>query len=178
MQNQMVAAHLRDRFVENMSTMRRWESLPGPRLHIARHMPDGPSLPPPDAHDAAPCAENTSPCAHTLRAPDVITHLARGLDDTVVCLGNHYIFGHVCVPSTPFLPIFSSPTPAASPTPWTGIRPTPCATPLPIPNTCYEAKFCIDVDGEHTPIIRAETWTLICLDILELQAEPAFGSRD
>ena len=167
--NQMVAAHLRDRFVENMSTMRRLESLPEPRLHIAPHMPDGPSLPLPDAHEAAPCAEKTSRCAHThtLRAPDVITHLAQGLDDMVVSLGNHSIFGHVFVPSTPFPPIFSSratslTTPAASPTLSTGIRPTPCATPLeaglpgrlarPIPNIGYEAKFCIDVDGDHTPV--------------------------
>ena len=62
--------------------------------------------------------------------------------------------------STPLLPLFSSPT--ASPTPLTGFRLNPCATPLwgrpsghlagPIPNTGYEPKFCIDVSSEHTPI--------------------------
>ena len=71
------------------------------------------------------------------------------------------------VRSNPFLPIFLTPTasltpPTASPTPLTGIRLTPCATPLwsgpsghladPIPNTGHEPKFCIDVSSEHTPI--------------------------
>ena len=72
------------------------------------------------------------------------------------------------VPSSPFPTIFSSPTasltpPAASPTPLTGIRLNPCATPLrdgpsghladsTIPNTGYEPKFCIDVSSEQTPI--------------------------
>ena len=51
---------------------------------------------------------------------------------------------------------------SASPTPLTGIKLNPCATPLwggpsghlagPIPNTGYEPKFCIDVSSEHTPI--------------------------
>ena len=51
---------------------------------------------------------------------------------------------------------------SASPTPLTGIKFNPCATPLwggpsgqladPIQNTGYEPKFCIDVSGEHTPI--------------------------
>ena len=54
------------------------------------------------------------------------------------------------------------PPPTASPTPLTGIRLNPCATPLwggpsghladPIPNAVYEPKFCIDVSSEHTPI--------------------------
>ena len=71
------------------------------------------------------------------------------------------------VPSNPFPPIFSSlasslTPPTAPPTPLTGIRLNPCATPLwggpsghladPIPDTGYEPKFCIDVSGEHTPI--------------------------
>ena len=64
------------------------------------------------------------------------------------------------VPSTPFPPIFSSPT--TTPTPLTGLRLTPCATPLwggppghladPTPNIGSEPKFCIDVSSEHTPI--------------------------
>ena len=71
------------------------------------------------------------------------------------------------VPSTPFPPVFSSPTtsltpPTASPTSLTGIRSTSCATPLgdgpsghladPIPNTGSEPKFCIDVSSERTPM--------------------------
>ena len=64
------------------------------------------------------------------------------------------------VPSTPFPPIFSSPT--ASLTLLTGIRLNPCATPLwggpsgrladPTRNTGYEPKFCNDVSSDHTPI--------------------------
>ena len=48
------------------------------------------------------------------------------------------------------------------PTPLTGIRPNPCATPLwggpsghledPTPNTGNEPKFCVDVSRKHTPI--------------------------
>ena len=61
---------------------------------------------------------------------------------------------------TPFLPVFTSST--TTPTPMTGIRLNPCATPFwggppgyeadPPPNTGYEPKFCIDVSSEHTPI--------------------------
>ena len=49
-----------------------------------------------------------------------------------------------------------------TPTPLTGIRLIPCAIPFcrgptghladPTPNRGYEAKFCIDVSSEHTPI--------------------------
>ena len=75
---------------------------------------------------------------------------------------SHFIIGHVFVECSfdPVSSYFSSP--AASPTPLTGIRLNPCATPLwggpsghladPIPNTGYEPKFCIDVSCEHTPI--------------------------
>ena len=61
---------------------------------------------------------------------------------------------------TPFPPVCTSAT--TTPTPLTGIRLDPCATPLwggpsghladPTPNTGYEPKFCIDVSSEHTPI--------------------------
>ena len=70
------------------------------------------------------------------------------------------VFSLLNVPSTPFPPVFSPST--TTPTPLTGIRPNPCATPLwsgpsghladPTPNTSYEPKICIDVSGEHTPI--------------------------
>ena len=103
------------------------------------------------------------------RTPDVVTHLAPGIDDLFVCLKiiPSLVMSLLNVPSTPFPPIFSSPatsltTPAASPALPTGIRPNTCATPLGdglpdhlagrIPNTGYEPKFCIDVDSEHTPI--------------------------
>ena len=70
------------------------------------------------------------------------------------------------VPQIPFPPVF---TPSSNtPTPLTGIRQNPCATPLwggpsghladPTPNTGYEPKFCIDV--------RTSTY----LDIPEPQA--------
>ena len=65
----MAATHLQDRFVEkHVSTMRRLELLPEPRLHIARHTPDGPS----DAHEAAPC-----PWRRRTNAPDNARQMAR-----------------------------------------------------------------------------------------------------
>ena len=90
------------------------------------------------------CTDNTSPYAHTgtfsrcarLRTPDVITRLAQGLT-TCLCVCPKVISPLVMpllnVPSTPFLPIFSTPaaslTPlTASPTPLTGIRLNPCVT--------------------------------------------------
>ena len=104
-----------------------------------------------------------SRCAR-LRTPDVITRLAQGL---TICLCASKVISSLVmsllnVPSTPFPPIFSSPTASltpliASPTPLTGIRLNRCATPLwggpsghladPIPNTGYEP----DVSSEHTP---------------------------
>ena len=61
---------------------------------------------------------------------------------------------------TSFLPVFALAT--TTPTPRTGIRLNPCATPLwggpsghladPTPNTGYEPKFCINVSSERTPI--------------------------
>ena len=102
---------------------------------------------------------------------------------------------HLGVPGfTPFPPVFTSST--ATPTPQTGIRLNPCATPLwggpsghlagPTLNTGYEPKFCTDVSRASTrrsifrperaasslrmtrrsPLLR----TLICLDIQEQAA--------
>ena len=58
--------------------MRRWEILPDPRLHIARHMPERTIvqeafLPSPDAHEAVPC-----PWRRRTNEPDRARQLARG----------------------------------------------------------------------------------------------------
>ena len=104
-------------------------------------------------------------CTHahffSLRTPHVITRLAQEPDDSL-CAWKiiTLVMSLLDVPSTPFPPIFSPPT--TTPTPLTGIRRDPSATPLwggpsghradPTPNTGYEPKFCIDVSGEHTLI--------------------------
>ena len=114
---------------------------------------------------------NTSPYAHTrtfsrcarLRTPDVSTRLAKGLAIRLCAskVISSLVMSLLNVPSTTFPPTYSSPT--ASPTPLTGIRLNPCATPLwsgpsghhladPTRNTGYEPKFCIIVSSEHTPI--------------------------
>ena len=92
----------------------------------------------------------------------MITRLGQGLDDSLCVQKSHFILvmSLLNVPSTPFPPVFSPST--ATPTPLTGIRLNPCATPLwggpsghlsdPTPNTGHEPKFCIDVSSEHTPI--------------------------
>ena len=106
----------------------------------------------------------------TLRTPDVITRLAQGLDDLLVCLTSQFTIGHVYVecsfdPVSSYFLITYCLTDATycltDATDWNQIK-TPCATPLwsgpsghladPIPNIGYEPKFCIDVSGEHTPI--------------------------
>ena len=74
------------------------------------------------------------------------------------------------------------------------MRLNPCAAPLwggpsghlagPIPDTGYEPNTIMDVDSEHTPInlpTRHEfrsplPRTLLCLDILSIQQQPAVGS--
>ena len=70
------------------------------------------------------------------------------------------------VPSTPFPLVFSPST--TTPTPLTGIRLNPRATPLwggpsghladPTPNTGYEPKICIDVANTRRSTFRPETW--------------------
>ena len=70
------------------------------------------------------------------------------------------------VPSTPFPLVFSPST--TTPTPLTGIRLNPCATPLsggpsghladPTPNTGYEPKICIDVASTRRSTFRPEIW--------------------
>ena len=85
-----------------------------------------------------------------------------------MCLKSHSIIGHVFVECSfdPFPTIFSSHTasltpPTATLTPLTGIRLTPCATPLrdgpsghPIRSQTQDQspKICFDVGSEHTPI--------------------------
>ena len=111
------------------------------------------------------CAANTSPNAHTRTLSRCALHMwsyvwLKGL--TILCVSGKVISSLVLsllhVPSAPFPLVFSPST--TTPTPLTGIRPNPCATPLwggpsghlfgPTPNIGHEPKFCIDVSGEHT----------------------------
>ena len=113
------------------------------------------------------CTDNTSPYAHTrifFAAHATCDHTfgSRAWRFSVCLEKSHFIIGRVFVECSfdPFPPIFSSPP--TTPTPLTGIRLNPCATPLwggpsghladPTPNTGYGPKFCIDVSSEHTPI--------------------------
>ena len=122
------------------------------------------------------CTDNTSQYTHahffSLRTSHVTARVAQGPTSSrrLICLRASKIIPSsvmslLCVHSTPFpshVLFTSQTTPAASPALLTGIRPNRCATSLgdglpgrlvvPIPNTSYETKFCIDVDSEHTPI--------------------------
>ena len=88
---------------------------------------------------------------------------------TILCVSRKVILSLVMsllnVPSTPFPPVFSPST--TTPTPLTGIRLNPRATPLwggpsghladPTPNTGYEPKICIDVASTRRSTFRPET---------------------
>ena len=73
-----------------------------------------------------------------------VSHFAHFIQCT--CIGSRCLSDSVCLSKNiPSAHLSSSTTP---PTPLTGIRLNPCATPY----TGYEPKFCIDVSSEHTPI--------------------------
>ena len=110
------------------------------------------------------CTVNTSPYAHTrlffsLSTSYAITRLAQGFDDSLCVWKTHFVIGHVFVECSfdqeersPMLKhgsvVRPRTSPSASPTPLTGIRLNPCATPLwngrsgrladPTPNTGTE----------------------------------------
>ena len=117
----------------------------------------------------------TDACAHFSRC---VPHLAQFTQ--CACIGSKYLSDspsvsqksshprscHLRVPEfSAFLPVFTSST--TTPTPLTGIRLNPCATPLcggpsghladPTPNTGSEPKFCIDGSSERTPT-SLPTW--------------------
>ena len=108
----------------------------------------------------------THACAHFSRC---VSHFAQFIQCTSI--GSRCLSDSVCLSEimpllgvlqfSAFPPVLSSST--TTPTPLTGIRLNPCATPLwcgpsgplacPTPNTSYEPKFCINISSEHTPII-------------------------
>ena len=89
---------------------------------------------------------------------------------TILCVSRKVISSLVMsllnVPSTPFPLVFSPST--TTPTPLTGIRLNPRATPLwggpsghladPTPSTGYEPKICIEVASTRRSTFRPETW--------------------
>ena len=116
------------------------------------------------------CTDNTSPYAHTRTLSRCAPTHARcdhtfGSMGFTICLCASKIISSLVmsllnVPSTPLPPIFSSPT--ASPTPLTGIRVNPCATPLwggpsghlacPIPDTKGSSKVVIGTEEQSCHI--------------------------